>query len=295
MSGRSEPPHFASSFTMTPSRSNLGWVCIMLFVPLVSGCGDHVQNSRPAVIYKKVAYARQSNTETPARTYDEAFDEADRKFKIARKTLGIEKIKNDFIPPPIQYYLDPTGSDCDKWYFDGTSATHCAGAVEPETNYTTQWRTDGNNTEMTTEFQMLLIQQEVIADDPTGFLLGVTSPRTPDPTVTSRASYVFDSQIKQWLNKASTEHSCGYQSGGRPGYLKYMVNWTVAHELGRQIGGLNAVEGHAFEHKGTEHDDIMGKLDDCDPENQYYKEFCREPQDDHIPNNSCVERLQNVP
>jgi hypothetical protein len=129
-------------------------------------------------------------------------------------------------------------------------------------------------------------------------VIGITSPRELEDTNPQlQLAYVFAEQITQFINKRALDNDCSgaYDGTGRQGWIKYIMDWAVAHELvGHHIGRLSEYGTFGQHADGYLGFDIMDRLGMCDAVAQTppLKEFCKD--NDQNPNNSCRDRLKAI-
>jgi hypothetical protein len=242
------------------------------------------------VLRQRVAYATQPNGAATKYTLEAALLNADHAFHGANKKIGITRVWNDFVPPTTMAYFDGPNDTipCDKFYLTSASSERC-GVIQLAEGYAGLYRVDPENRGFGEPYQLILITQPVVANNPNGFVMGVTSGQGQGSV--QLCSFLFDREISnqvQWQIQA-----CGGSSLGTSEYRQYIVDFMVAHELGRQIGDLYAPydAGHSGDHNPqSSSTDYMSDMQACDPVQRTLKEFCKD--NDTNPNNSCVDRLK---
>lgn len=257
---------------------------VVLTILSCSGCAVTFDGPR-SILYQDVTYAVQANAFVRLHILGAGVIETHRRFNASIESLGIRQVVNTFVPPNTSHYFTST---CDKFYLNSQSVSKCNGVVNLDESYTQLYRTDTNNLNGGSRYQILVISQEVVPDQvpSPGELLGITTPRADVPEGPQTGSFIFDTEILRARSRMRAD--CG-----DPGDLLYLVTWVVNHELARQIGGLRApydFQGLAEHNPNTLSYDIMSALGYCDPVHDTPHGFCSD--NDADPTNSCVDKLK---
>lgn len=278
------------------------WIPLSTVLVLIAvvGCArapvDRPILARPTVNLN-LDLAKQDNTRGEMWQLENATDRANVSLNKAR--VFVTRFENHTAAPTTQTYF---GDSCDKFYMNGTGGN----LEEPflkcrvpyvDVGYASRFRTDPNNFNRIYPYHVVLIDQSVKVDR-SGYVLGATTPRADNGDSTQRCSFIFDQQIRAWLDDVWSAGDCGYETGGRQDYVTKMIYWTVGHELGRQVGELHTSAD--FGHETGEHDlnqqvfDYMRpELTRCEPIMRKYEGdyYCYDT--DTVSTNSCIDRLRN--
>jgi hypothetical protein len=301
---------FVDVFWQPPPATRVLEICLWYlvrgglaaFIMLASGCArevthDVTPSTNPTKL-KNLAFSLQENTtEIDKDRLVEGIKTTNTHFLKA--DISINRIENASSAPPASAYF---GTSCDKFYLiESESESRCLAPGSPTgikklaDEYAYEFRRDPSNLVRTTQYQIVVIEEDVVHNIPGGKLAGMKTPGIDDQASEKLCAFIFEDQIRRWLNGLKGPPTwCSYADGGRDGYVTRVMRWIVSHELGREIADLHDLMESPLQHNAHYAGvDPMRTMNDCGPVSDIWNdEFCKDSE--HYQGDTCLDRLRAV-